>query len=257
MAATLLMARREAPAVVVGRRHVRRPIASESDGPIFFSMNIFKKDQKLRLRAVQLISHDGWVLLRRGCLEFKLSGEGVAPILEALVRLWEVSDFTVEEVREAFPESQHHIIMAILESLAKRDILVPAAEIGPNRDAESSEDIFYWNLGENRTAILERLNKNAILIIGVNRISAAMVTELRESGIKNCVLADDPLLRNEMWCEDQERVKIQCHRQNVVCIDAASIAWSDQGKFGCVVATSDFGLFEIPVAVCERIIWLM
>src|SRR2546423_1707982 len=102
---------------------------------------------KLKAPAIQIIETGNGVILKRGCTEFKIAGEGAA---EAIKKIMTVAGrgTTKEEIYDLFDPEAASVIERLSEELIDRRLLLPCDEKDSATTSESNADIFYWNFGE-------------------------------------------------------------------------------------------------------------
>jgi len=202
-------------------------------------------DMPLKALPLQIIELSNGVLLKRGCTEFKVSGEGASKVVRQILSVAHAKGITRKDICHTFPPEERKTVETLVEQLVARRLFVPS-----NKPTEPSDDgtesplgIFYWHFGQSASQVLGQLNSHHFVIVGVNTISRQLATSLSESGVTNVTVVDDPQLRNlrffdqdgnmnpEKWslslplplpCEDWET------RKNTYHLD-------------CLVGTSDFG----------------
>ena len=169
----------------------------------------------------------------------RISGERAGKIV-ALV-LAAASGATREEICDHFPAPDRDSVLELIAELEKRRILADADDVPPRETLETPLDIFHWHFARSTRDISSRLQKQRIVILGVNEISRSLATALLDSGIATVTIVDDPLLRNLGLFDGGFHVKRDSWRlvQSPISLEN----WSFDGS-SCLVATSDFGGVE-------------
>jgi thiazole/oxazole-forming peptide maturase SagC family component len=195
---------------------------------------------KLKAPAVQVIETGDGVILKRGCTEFKVAGAGAAEAVKKILAVAGSGGATSEEILELFEPEAGPIIERLSEQLLGRRLLVPCEEEASPESPESSLDIFYWHFGEQTSRVTERLNKRALVILGVNSISRQLAASLTASEVENVQVLDHPSLRNLRLFDHAGRLKADQWPASL----KAPQDWTDglnPQSFDCLIATSDFG----------------
>lgn len=206
-----------------------------------------QKFQKLRALPVQLIETLDGIILKRGCAEIKLTGEGIAAAVHRVLWAATNADVTSEEICEQFSLPARTKVHKLIEQLVERRLLVPAANAEFScGEAESNLDVFYWHFGQSSAVVSERLNDHFI-ILGVNCISRQLVASLADSDVLHVDVVDFPLLRNLRLFDEEGRLNPQ-HWPDSARLPLEYKGWIDQldqKMIDCIIATSDFGNHEV------------
>jgi molybdopterin-synthase adenylyltransferase len=202
--------------------------------------------QKLRALPVQLLEITGSVILKRGCTEFRVSGEEASEVLKRVLTITSAGNATCQEICEQFGLPKRQAVQVLLEQLVARHILVFSddADFGTN-DAESGLDIFYWHFNTSARKVTEELNTRHIVILGVNCISRQLVTSLVASDMVNVQVVDIPLLRNLRLFDEHERLEISKWTGPLPIAYQAWVDKAHQSTRDCLIATSDYGNHEV------------
>jgi bacteriocin biosynthesis cyclodehydratase domain-containing protein len=203
-------------------------------------MSLNSNTQKLKALPVQLIEVHGGVVLKRGCTEVKIGGEGMTDVIRMLLDAASWEGATAQEICERFAASDRPAIERLIRELQARNILVSGEDGDVTETAESNLDIFHWHFGEKTDRVTERLNSRHMVIVGVNYVSRQLAISLNASGVENFQVLDHPLLRNLNLFNDA----------GVLKNDAWPTFLKRPGRYGngipsssydCLVAVSDFG----------------
>lgn len=202
---------------------------------------------KLMLLPLQVIQvHDG-VILKRGCSEFKITGEGAVETIPILVRKMKGAPVTFEELCECFASTDRPMVKEFVSRLMQARLLVPCEGVQPACSrAETNLDIFYWHFGSSAHDAKRQLNRHRIVIQGVNGISRQLVLALANSGWENVVVVDEPSLRNLFFFDRAGRLlPSSWHQNHKPPINLEQ--WANKPEVtssDCLVATSDVGASE-------------
>jgi len=200
--------------------------------------------QKLKALPIQLIETDNDIILKRGCTEVKISGEGVAAAVRTLLAAAAGRGAIREEICERFATSSRPAAERLIDLLIARHMLVPSDGVESMvTGRESSLDIFYWHFGVSAAEVTRQLNSRQTVIVGVNCISRQLVASLSASGLDNFQVIDYPLLRNLRLFDDTARLMAD-QWPAFAKLPLAYEEWVDgidPQSLDCLVATSDFG----------------
>ncbi len=193
---------------------------------------------KLQAPAVHVIETGDGVILKRGCTEFKIAGEGAADAVKKILAVAGNGGATREDILALFDPDAGPTIETLTQQLLDRRLLLPCGEApaGP----ESHLDIFYWHFGEKTKRVTERLNRRALVILGVNCISRQLAVSLAASEVENVRVVDHPRLRNLRLFDDAGTVKADQWPASL----KAPQEWTekfDSEPFACLIAASDVG----------------
>lgn len=200
---------------------------------------------KLKLLPLQVIELPEGIVLKRGCTEFKVVGDGAATGMHRILSALSENGATAETLCQLFAEPDRKWVENLIEKLMTRQLLVPAEANGSAtaKESESHLDIFYWHFNVLTPDINEQLNRACMPIIGVNYISRQLAQVLLESGVHNIEIIDHPYLRNLRMFNEAGSLKPECWPPNLpqplILKDWAEKV--DSQEFLCLVATSDFG----------------
>lgn len=204
---------------------------------------------KLRALPVQVIEIDGGVLLKRGCTEIKIMGEGALEIVSAILEASSGKGISREDLLALFGSPDSPEINSLIDQLVQRRLILSGDETDSvvTSEIESSEEVFYWNFGRSEHEVAEQINNRRIIIVGVNDISHRIAASFDRSGVGNFEVVDYPLLRNVQMFDDDGNLKpggwSLPEKRPVAYGD-----WTnglDPESFDCLVATSDFGGLQL------------
>jgi len=154
---------------------------------------------------IQLIETDLGVLLRRGSVQFKIQGKGVAKAIRHLLSLVPKKGTTVRGLLTHFEPQDRLNIERLIQRLIDKRFFVPI-ETNDNSQNDMHEtplDVFYWHFGETSQQVNLRLNDRLLVIMGVNTISRQLIQTLAFSGIRNVQIIDHPQLRTPSFIADE------------------------------------------------------
>ena len=201
---------------------------------------MLESSPKLKAQAVQIIETGDGVILKRGCTEFKVAGEGAAEGVKEVLAVAGNGGATREEIRKMFEPEAGPIIERLSEQLLDRRLLVPCEGEDSPESPESHLDIFYWHFGEKTARVTERLNRRTLVILGVNYVSRQLAISLAASGVENFHVLDHPRLRILRLFDEAGALKADQWPASL----KAPQDWTDSlgsQSFDCLIATSDFG----------------
>jgi bacteriocin biosynthesis cyclodehydratase domain-containing protein len=192
---------------------------------------------------VQFIETAAGVVLKRGCTEVQIRGEGVQGTVGMLLAKLSGKGMDREDAVELFGAAERDAVNSLIQQLLSRRILVEADALPAEPIEEDRVDIFYWDLGHNRRQAEAKLSERSVTLVGVNPISRRVASVLSESGCINLDVVDFPLLRNLELFTPEGAVKSGSWPENLAApVDYEQ--WQDvyePDARQCIVAVSDFG----------------
>lgn len=192
---------------------------------------------------VQFIETPGGVVLKRGCTEVQIRGEGVQQTVGMLLARLSGKGMDREDALEMFGAGEREAVNNLIQQLLARRILVEGDALPAEPVEEDRVDVLYWDLGHNRRQAEAKLAERSVTIIGVNPISRRIASVLSESGCINLNVVDFPLLRNLELFTPEGSVKSGSWPDNAAApLDYEE--WQDvyePDAKQCMVAVSDFG----------------
>jgi bacteriocin biosynthesis cyclodehydratase domain-containing protein len=199
---------------------------------------------KLKALAVHVIDTDDGAIVKRGCTELKIGGPGAAETVRTVLAATSEGGATETEICGRFLPSAAPLVRQLIEQLLARHLLAPVEEAESAAEGQESPlDIFYWHFDAKAREVAERLNKRSFAILGVNYISRQLAASLAASGVENFRVWDHPRLRNLRFFDEAGRLKTDQWPASV----RPPQEWMgevDPNSFGCLIATSDFGVHE-------------
>lgn len=204
---------------------------------------------KLKALGVEVLHVGDDVILKRGCIEARFSGKGVAKAVNLLLMAASDNALTRKELHDLFAATAKSNVDRLIDHLIERRFLVYVDQSQqPSHDDENSLDIFYWHFGRSTREVSKQLKEVHPTILGVNLISARLVEVLSATGFGPCQVIDHPGLRNE---RQYREVQDHINKYGTILKTWRLEEWAKrdnrQGS-DCVVATSDFGSQEV---LCE------
>jgi bacteriocin biosynthesis cyclodehydratase domain-containing protein len=104
---------------------------------------------------------------------------------------------------------------------------------------EKRSDVFYWTLQSTAADAAREVGSPRLAVMGVNAVSAELVSGLRGMGLADIVVVDHPLLQNVDFVDSSGTPDSRCWPHDPP-VDFDS--WADAGaQSDLIVATSDFG----------------
>jgi bacteriocin biosynthesis cyclodehydratase domain-containing protein len=207
-------------------------------------MNLTETTRLVAL-PVQFIEIPGGLVLKRGCTELRINGEGAADALQKIFHATVSGDATYQGICEQFAVPNRQVVRALIEQLVGKRFLIPLGSDPPPDGPESSLQIFYWHFGDTAPNVTHRLNASSVAVLGVNLISRQLAVALTASGVENFHVVDFPLLRNLRLFDDRGQLSPSEWKG---ALPLAYETWTDQARHRppqCLVATSDFGGREL------------
>ncbi|HLG16592.1 MAG TPA: TOMM precursor leader peptide-binding protein [Blastocatellia bacterium] len=198
---------------------------------------------KLRALPVQLIETGDGVILKRGRVEIKISGEGALESVQVLLEAAADQPATEEEICALYAEPERAAVARLIHELLDRGLLVPAETLAAEIEVpESSLDVFYWHFGARSGEVRQRLSAVQLVIVGVNSISRQLAGSLRASDLERVSVVDYPLLRNLRLFDDEGALRADQWPLDLEPLEYRDwLAGLDGASWDCLVATSDFG----------------
>lgn len=148
--------------------------------------------QFLRALPTQIFKLDCAVVLRRGCTEVKVAGEGIEEAIELIFDRATGQGATCEQLTELFDSEAKQAVEELINELVSRGLLISSDESSPVETCEAPSDVFYWQFGTTARRVHHQLRAIPISIIGTNSISHQLVTSLQSSGFESIQLIDAP-----------------------------------------------------------------
>jgi bacteriocin biosynthesis cyclodehydratase domain-containing protein len=193
---------------------------------------------------VQVLEDGGRVFVRRGRVQIKIAGDGVADLVRRLLARLSSGDHTAEQLLGGFAESERDAVKRLVDELLARRLLYrrDAGEPEPGqRLPEDPIDVFYWHFGLRQADVVARLGDVPLAILGVNEISRHLSLSLAAAGFDNFSIVDSPPLRNgAMFAVDA----LIPDRWNPAKTPISLTSWTGSVEAvppACVIATDDAG----------------
>jgi len=198
----------------------------------------------LRSCAVQSIKTKEGVVLKRGCIEAKFAGDGIAEALDTILSATAGKGATIEEINDLFAPSAHTSLEKLLSHLLQRGLLISdfyqsESVISP----ETTWDVFYWHFGQTWSKVHDRLKATRLAVLGINSISRHLINSLSSSGFDNVRIIDHPLLRNRALFSSNGT--LQKEDWSSQSISPEQYSELDSTTIDCLIATSDFGFSPV------------
>jgi len=204
--------------------------------------------EKLRMLPVQLVETGDGVIVKRGCIEINILGEGAVDVVQAVIAATAADGATRDEICELFSAPDRPSVASLIEKLESRRILVSMAGLDRHDEGiEPSYDVFLWHFGEQAEQVSRRLAERRITIAGVNYVSRQLAVSLATSGAEQVEVVDYPTLRN-LRLFDASRERMTNQWPSFLKPPRPYEDWKDRFDAEtphCVVATSDFGGLQL------------
>jgi len=200
-------------------------------------------NERLVWLPTQLIRTDSGAILKRGAIETSVSGPAAYESLKIVIEeTSKEGGATAEAIRSRFARSSKQYVTRLLDELLKRRFLA-TGDTTSRLNAIDEEDalaIYYWHFDLTSKAARERLNRNRLMIVGVNGISRQLAHMLQLCGLQNVVVVDHAEHQDRSFFDEEG--KLQGH-QWPSYLPAPNACNGDlQLQEGdCLVATSDSG----------------
>ena len=197
----------------------------------------------LKALPVQFIETDHCIILKRGCTELRIAGKGAAESIGHIFQLATDEEMTCQNICDQFPSVIRPAICEMIEQLvAKRLLVWKEGNTLPNKEPESSLEVFYWHFGATTQSVQNTFHGVSFDIVGVNEITRQLVSSFLAAGFTNFQVIDYPLLRNLRLYDDVgERIPSQW---SIPVSPISYKKWADQLDQNlptCLIAASDFG----------------
>ncbi|GAA4971182.1 TOMM precursor leader peptide-binding protein [Pseudonocardia tropica] len=206
-------------------------------------LDIDTVEPRLQALRVQLVDVDDGVLVKRGRVEFRVSGARAAQVLQLLL-VTAVGGATRTELCAPFAGPDRAAVDRLIGELERRRILVPPEEApGAATDSpETENDLFVWHFGETVDSLADRLVARRITIMGVNAVSHRIATALIDGSVPGVEVVDYPLLANLRMFDD--RGALDTTRWTAGITPVPYDRWrpdDDPDRPVTLIATTDFG----------------
>jgi molybdopterin-synthase adenylyltransferase len=189
----------------------------------------------------QLISVPGGVILKRGCTEIKIGGEGSQRVIGLILAATSTHGVSKADLLGLFSSNDQPMIEHLIDELLQKRILtIHETSESQKQGRETSQEIFYWHFGESIHEIHQRLSKVRFVILGVNTISRNLSVAFHNIGINNFKIIDHPYLRNLHLFENFRLLKPGAWPPLLKTPENFEGKLDPEG-ITCVIATCDFG----------------
>ncbi len=180
------------------------------------------------------------IILKRGPAEIHIEGEFALETILLILTATSDKGLSPEEICLQFPKPDRDQVMAVLEEMYAKRLLVSVLTRPDTPDEESNADVFYWTAGTTQNEVVRVLSELRIAIVGVNRITKQICRSLTGMGVSNLTVIDDPLLRNVEYFTDAGRIKKKRFNVDSAIVQVKDVQES-LGNCQCLLASSDFG----------------
>ena len=200
--------------------------------------------RQLRALPMQLVETPDAVILKRGCTEVRIEGEGVKGAVERLLVAFSGSGATEDDVAALFAPADRPAVESLIKQMAARRLLVPEGSPGSAENTEESRlDVFYWHFNTNASDVARGLGTRRIRIVGVNSITQRLLASLPDAAMTDVEVIDYPPLRNITFFDPATGELANAWnspaRPPLNAVQARERL--DAEPPDCIVATSDFG----------------
>lgn len=204
-----------------------------------------QRSTRLQARPVQVIEWGDGVIIKRGCTEVRLAGEGIMEPIQRILEVAAGEGATKEELCALFSPMARRNVEDLIEQLVARGFLGSKDDAAIEKhDSESTNDLFFWQFGASASRVQEHVGTIKILVLGVNCISRQLLLGLQNSGFLAVRALDHPTLRNHRLFDGGSKLK---DGQWPTSLKSPEV-WSgdiDPASFDCLIAASDFGAPQV------------
>ena len=186
---------------------------------------------------------DDGILLKRGSIEVKILGRAVGEVVTTMLNSLAQDARTRAEILGDFPTVMHESIASVVDALLARQILRALGEDEPPRELESSTELFFSENGVS-PAVFAECAARRFAVLGVNAVSAALVSALRGGGLERVSVIDVPTLRSVHFLGRDGRPTSLWPSRFPTPVGLAEFIEGD-AEFDCLVGTSDFGGLQL------------
>jgi bacteriocin biosynthesis cyclodehydratase domain-containing protein len=155
-----------------------------------------------RLAKCDLIDVPGGAILKRGVVEFFVKGENVGVLLRPLLEAETSGDLDsiVFFLSTKFPKIASDQLKRLLLDLVRSHFLesIPSTEPRKKATPESPTSVFLWTHGISLQGQSDLLSQFNVSIVGLNNISVALSSAIRDLGFPKTTIIDVPDLRAEV-----------------------------------------------------------
>ncbi len=151
-------------------------------------------DKLLRALPFQVIEYPGGVLLKRGVNQISISVENALEMVLIILTATSGRSSSQTNIVNQFPLPFRDQVQRLTDELIRKNFLVTNIE-GESVIDEDNFDVFHWQMGKDTVTAIAKIVDQKVSIIGVNSLSLKIKDGLREMGVENVTLVDDPLLR--------------------------------------------------------------
>lgn len=197
--------------------------------------------RKYVMLPVQIIALSDGALVKRGGMEFRVNGTGVANALSLISSITQKRGVSLQELLDLFVPSSWIYVRELITKLKNRRLLVPLRRTSSlSVPGENHLNVFLWHFGKTSDQVLARLNKVHIDIIGVNFISRQLALTLSSCDQGSFNVIDHPEHRNGHFFNETGKL-IEHEWPDRL---KRPLEWKDEAQLNtnrCMVVTSDFG----------------
>nr|WP_314542823.1 hypothetical protein [uncultured Massilia sp.] len=195
---------------------------------------------KLAMLPIQDIAQDDGVILKRGAVQTLIPGSDVLLVLRVVQKALRQAPRSSADLQELFAAPARPLVASLLDHLVRKGFLVAHGD-APAQGHESPQDIFYWHFNKHQADVARVLNDTTWLFAGINRLNGLLLQALEDEGLDNYAVVDDPMLRDAAAFGDDQRLLPGFWAERAQRIVAEDEAIDAPGRYGFVVAASEFG----------------
>ena len=201
--------------------------------------------KRFKALPVHLVEIEGGVVVKRGCTEIKILGDGASEVVQTVfAATLTQAGATHSDILELFSRSSRAAIKDLLHQLKDRRLLIEATPESGSTRQETPLDIFYWQSGHRTKIVHGHLNSHHFVVCGVNHISHRIVSGLSASGAHNVTVLDHPELRSRDLFDQAGRLSAERWPMSVV----EPMALPDnlmKLSFDCLIAAAEYGSMRL------------
>ncbi len=154
-------------------------------------------NQFLYTLPVFLTQNKEGFIVSLGLISFELKGVNLFEIAKKIIDLTE-HNLSKKEILEKFNSAEKTIADEIIQAFLLKKIFYYADSQNITHK-KTANDIFYWHFNADFSSEKNSLDQKIIALVGINSISLCLIPLLKEIGIKNIQIIDDPCLRNDVF----------------------------------------------------------
>jgi len=192
---------------------------------------------KLYALSFQIIEQPAGILIKRGCLTFKINAPHISSLLHSLLKHLPAEGISETDLLAQFTETERPRYKILLDALKQRQLIVTTP---PTEQPESPDALFYWHFQQTPQTVAEKLSAQQIAIVGINTITIKLGTLLQEAGVAQVQWLDDPVLRHLPYFDTAGHLT-QTLPYPITLVEEQGSAIPVAAPPKCLIAAADFG----------------